>query len=190
MRKLILSMQVSLDGFVDGENGDLSWVQKDDEESWTDLFQMLKSVDLFLLGRVMYPDYRDYWKSTLTNEKASPNHKAYAQLAEKTSHIVFSQTLKDSGWGNTRINSGPVAEEVKKIKQQSGGDIQIVGGAKLASSLINAGLVDEYRIVVNPVMIAKGKSFFHQLTGWSNLHFQSAKTLTSGIVVLRYETRR
>ena len=187
MRKLILSMQVSLDGFIEGENGDMSWLQKENEEQWKDIFDMLETVDLFLLGRVMYPDYRDYWKSTLTNEKASPNHKAYARLAEKTAHIVFSQTLKEAGWENTRIISGPVAEEVKKIKQQPGKDIQIVGGAKLAATLIDAGLVDEYRIVVNPVIISKGKSFFCQLTNRSKLQFQLAKVLKSGVVILKYK---
>jgi dihydrofolate reductase len=181
-------MQVSLDGFIEGENGDMSWIQHDDEELWKDLFVMLESVDPFLLGRVMFPEYRDYWKSALTNEKASSNEKAYASLAEKTPHIVFSQTLQDPGWENTRIIHGQIAEEVKKLKQQPGKSIQIVGGAKFASTLINAGLIDEYRITVNPVIVSKGKSFFNQLTIHSKLQLLHAKTLKSGIAILQYKT--
>jgi dihydrofolate reductase len=166
----------------------MSWFEKDDPEQWQDLFEMWQSVDLFLLGRVMYPDYRDYWKSTLANEKAPPNHKAYARLADKTAHIVFSHSLKDAGWGNTQIISGVVAEEVKKIKEQTGKSIQVVGGAKLAATLINAGLVDEYRISVNPVIVSKGKSFFNQLTVHAKLKLLQAKTLKSGVVILKYKT--
>ena len=118
MRKLILSMQTSLDGFIEGENGAMSWFEKDDPEQWQDLFEMWQSVDLFVLGRVMYPDYRDYWKSTLANEKAPPNHQTMRGLPIKTAHIVF-RSLKDAGWGNTRIISGAVVEEVK-IKEQPG----------------------------------------------------------------------
>jgi dihydrofolate reductase len=83
MRKLILSMQLSLDGFTEGENGDMSWLQKEDPEQWSDLFEMLETVDLFFLGRVMFPDYRNYWKSALTNNNVSANHRRYAQLAAK-----------------------------------------------------------------------------------------------------------
>jgi dihydrofolate reductase len=186
MRKLILSMQISLDGFVEGENGDLSWVQKEDPEQWNDLFDMLQSVDLFLLGRVMFPDYRDYWKSALTSENVSSNHKKYAQLAERTSHIVFSKSLKDSGWSNTCINGDDVIGEVKKLKQQPGKSIQVVGGARLAASLVNAGLIDEYRFVLNPILISKGKSLFHLITNYTKLQLQYTKTLRSGVVILQY----
>src|ERR1700712_417296 len=145
MRKLILSMQVSLDGFIEGENGDVSWIKHDDDEQWESLFEMLDSVDLFLLGRVMYPDYRDYWINALTDPKASKNELEYARLADKTQHIVFSNTIKDSGWHNTEIVSGSAVEEVRKLKEQPGKSIEVVGGAMLATALIDAGLVDEYR---------------------------------------------
>src|SRR5712671_1488632 len=126
MRKLILSMQISLDGFAEGENGDMSWMKTNDEEQWEDIFELLKTVDLFLLGRSMWPDYRDYWKLALTNKSASASERAYAELAEKTPHIIFSRTIQDSGWHNKLINHGPVAEEVKKLKLQPGKNIEIV----------------------------------------------------------------
>jgi dihydrofolate reductase len=188
MRKLILSMQVSLDGFIEGEDGDSSWIQKDDPELWDDLFDMLKSVDLFLLGRVMFPDYRDYWKWALNGDKASADERKYAALAEKTPHIVFSNTLKDPGWANTRIIGGPVAEEVKKLKQEPGKSIQIVGGARLAATLMNTGLVDEYRITLNPCLIGKGKSFFRLAHSKWKLKLQHSVMLKSGTVILKYKT--
>jgi dihydrofolate reductase len=188
MRKLILSLQISLDGFAESEDGYMTWMQKDDNDQWEDLFEMLKSVDLFLLGRVMWPDYRDYWKSAMTSKSVSANERAYALLAEKTPHIVFSRTVQDSGWHNKLINHGPVASEVKRLKLQPGKNIQIVGGPKLANTLIEAGLVDEYRLVVNPYILSKGKSLFHGMTIRSKLRLQEAKTLKSGAVILKYIT--
>src|SRR6186713_1158030 len=159
MRKLILSMQMSLDGFIAGENGDTSWMRTNDPEDWTDLFEMLKTVDLFVLGRVMWPDYSNYWKQALTSSTASPNEVKYARIAEKTPHLVFSKTIKDPEWTNANILSGDVVEEVKKLKQLPGKDIVSFGGAKFARTLIDAGLVDEYRLAVVGAIVTKGKSF-------------------------------
>ena len=136
-------MQVSLDGFIEGENHDISWMKRDDDEQWADLFEMLESVDLFLLDRVMFPEYRGYWKNTLCNAAAKKNELAYAKMAERTPHIVFSQTMKEAGWLNTRVISGSVAEEVLKLKNKPGRDIQVVGGAMLAATLVDANLIDE-----------------------------------------------
>ncbi|WP_158288491.1 dihydrofolate reductase family protein [Mucilaginibacter psychrotolerans] len=165
MRKLILSMNASLDGYIEGKNGDMSWMQPDDDDTWDDLFGMLKdSVDLFLLGRCMWAEYRNYWKRALAEpEKFSYHEVAYAKLAEITPHIVFSKTLKESGWGNTTINNGDLVTEITKLKAAAGKDIQIVGGADFAAALLDSGLVDEIRVLLNPAIVAGGKSFFHQL---------------------------
>jgi dihydrofolate reductase len=187
MRKLILSMQVSLDGFIEGPNGDMSWLHKDDKEQWQDLFEMLQSVDLFLLGRVMFPDYRNYWKQALTNPQASPNEVAYAQLAEKTKHIVFSATMDEPAWENTQIINGDVAEEIAKLKKQPGKDIQVVGGARLAATVIEAGLVDKYRLIINPVIIGSGKSFFRDQRSKHLLELTGTKLLASGVMIARYK---
>jgi dihydrofolate reductase len=188
MRKLILAMQVSLDGFVEAPNGDMSWMQPDDNEQWDNMFAMLlKNVDLFLLGRGMWADYRDYWKKALVDSNFSPNEVKFAKLAERTPHIVFSKTLKDAGWENTTINSGDVVDEVKKIKEQPGKDIYIVGGAKFAATLIDSGLVDEYQLAVSPVILTKGKSFFQQLANRRNIELISTKQLNMGVVILRYK---
>lgn len=183
MRKLILLMRVSLDGFVAGPNDDMSWI-KDDDEQWKDLFEVLQNVDLFLLGGRMYADYKNYWKRALTSVDVTKEERAYAQLAEKTQHIVFSQTITDAGWENTSVENGPIAEAVTKLKNLPGKNIQIVGGAKFAATLIDAGIVDEYRITINPVLLTAGKSFFHQLAVKQELQLIESKQLGSGLVIL------
>ncbi len=183
-------MQVSLDGFIEGPDGDMSWMAKDDQQQWDDLFEMLQSVDLFLLGRVMFPDYKNYWKQALTNPLASSNERAYARLAEKTQHLVFSHTMKNPEWGNTQIIKGPVAAQVAKLKQQPGKDIQVVGGAKLSATLIEAGLIDEYRLIINPAIMGTGKSFFRDQATKQFLELISTKTLPSGVLIVRYKGKR
>lgn len=188
MRKLILSMNASLDGYIEGKGGDMSWMQPDDDDTWGDLFGMLEEhVDLFLLGRGMWAEYRNYWKKALAEpEKFSAHEVAYAKLAEKTPHIVFSKTLKESGWENTTINNGDLVIEIKKLKAATGKDIQIVGGADFAAALLDTGLVDEMRILLNPAIVAGGKSFFHQLKNRHSLELTEVKQLANQIVVLVY----
>jgi dihydrofolate reductase len=189
MRKLVLSMQVSLDGYVEGPNGDMRWMQTDDGEQWDDVFEMLQSVDLMILGRVMFPEYRDYWKHAPTNPKASANEVAYARLAEKTKHIVFSSTMTDPQWSNTQIINGQVAHEIAKIKKQPGKDIYLVGGAKLAATVIEAGLVDEYRLTINPVIIGSGKSFFRDQHSRHVLEPVHTKVQKSGVIMAAYRAK-
>jgi len=181
-------MQMSLDGFVEGANGDMSWMNKNDEEDWNHLFDMLKSVDLLLLGRGMWPDYRKYWQEALSNKgDFTEMEKKYARYAEKTEHIVFSKTLQDAGWGNTKIINGSIPEEVAKLKQKTGKDIQIVGGAQFASTLIDAGLVDEYRLGLHPAILHAGKSLFASLLKNQSLELVSSTQLKCGIVLLHYK---
>ena len=186
MRKLILSMHTSLDGFVTGPNNDMSWMQPDDDEQWADLFDMLSNVDLFLLGSGMWEEYRNYWKKALRDDGFSPNEVKYAKFAEKTPHIVFSSTLKNPGWQNTSIKSESIYRAVSQIKAETGKDIQIVGGAKFAESMIDSGLVDEYRIMVNPVIVGKGKTFFRNLKCRHNLKRGGVKVLQNGVVIITY----
>ena len=125
----------------------------------------------------------------MTSSAASPNEVAYAKLAGKTKHFVFSQTMQDPGWENATVIKGPVAEEVKKIKQSKGKDIQIVGGAKLAATIMEAGLVDEYRLTINPVIVGEGKSFFRDQHSKQFLQLISTKKLPSGVIIARHQLK-
>jgi len=182
-------MQISLDGFVEGPGGDMSWLLKDDNDQWQDLFEMLQTVDLFLLGGGMFPDYRAFWKQALTNPQSSANQLAYAKLADKTKHIVFSRTMKDAGWANTQVVGGPLPDEIAKIKATPGKDIQVVGGAKFAAAIMDTGLVDEYRLRINPTILGGGKSIFRDQHWRYKLELIGAKTLKSGVVIARYRTK-
>jgi dihydrofolate reductase len=190
MKKIILAMSISLDGFIEGKDHDTTWMHQDSPEDWKQLFRMLESVDLLLLGGGMFAEYRDHWKQALTNPKASAGEVQFARWAEKHKHIVFSKTIKDPQWQNTEINNGNVIEEVRKIKSQPGKDIYVVGGAKFASSVLDAGLVDELRMVVNPWILGEGKSLFSGNKKRHAMQLVETKNMDGGLVLLRYSLNK
>jgi dihydrofolate reductase len=195
MRKVIAALQTSVDGFIEGPDGELDWAMTEDEETWRDMFAMLESVDTCILGRVMYPEYEKYWLAVLANPRAplplsdkaaTENEIAYARWADKTPHLVLSKTLEKVAWKTTRIVRD--LEEIRRLKGQSGKDMYVVGGATLVSSLMNAGLIDEVRLVVNPVVLGGGKALFKDVKQRQALKFVGAKPLKSGKVSLTYST--
>ena len=183
-RKVILAMQMSLDGYVEGPNGDMSWLSQGGDEEWHEMFDDLKSVDTMLLGGKMYPGYADYWRSLLTNPGPA-NFVKYAHLADKTPHIVFTQSDFKPDWENTKVAKDPT-EEIARLKKEDGGNIFVWGGANFAANLINLGLIDEYRISLNPTLVGGGKSFSKELNKFKPLKFISAKPLGSGMIILKY----
>jgi dihydrofolate reductase len=196
MRKIIAALQTSMDGFIEGPNGELDWAIAEDEETWRDLFEMLSSVDTCILGRVMYPDYEQYWLAVLANPSgilpltgraATKNEIAYARWADKTPHVVLSRTLETVAWKTAQIVRG--VEEIRKIKQQPGKEMYVVGGATLVSSLMNLGLIDELRLMVNPLILGGGKALFKDVKERHALKFVRAKPLESGKVSLVYSTQ-
>ncbi|RYZ49400.1 MAG: hypothetical protein EOP49_16350 [Sphingobacteriales bacterium] len=186
MRKLILAIHMSVDGFVEGPRKDMSWMQPDDDEQWDGLFNMLSHVDLFLLGRGMWKDYRDHWTRALKEQGFSAREVQYAKLASKTPHIVFSNTVQDAGWENTKVMNGPLAPAIKKLKSLPGKDIQVVGGASFSSAIIDTGLVDEYRLMIEPAILGKGKRLFDQLQHRFELSLIDSRRLSCGVVVTQY----
>ena len=156
MRKVVLAMQVSLDGFTVGPNGEMDWISVDDQV-WEYVNDQLRSVDTFLLGRVTYQQWEYYWPAALTNPSSTKNEIEFSRLADKTQKIVFSRTLKKVDWKNTRLVKENIAEEIAKLKQQPGKNLVLSGGASLASTFMKLGLIDEYRILVNPVVLGSGK---------------------------------
>ena len=190
MRKIIAALVVSLDGLIEGPNGELDWV-----ETWEDPFDLLPQIDTCILGRGMYPGYEQYWSAILANPEgilpftgkvASKGEIDYAHFADKTPHIVLSKTLNEVAWKNTRIVRD--VDEIRKIKQQPGKDMHAVGGAALVSSLMNLGLIDELRLVVQPVVLGKGKPLFKDVKERHVLKLLEAKPMESGLVRLTYST--
>jgi dihydrofolate reductase len=195
-RKIIAALQVSVDGFIEGPNGEMDWAMEEDEDTWKDVFEMLAHVDTFILGRKMYPGYEQYWLAVLTNSSgilpfsgrtATRNEIAYARLADKTPHIVLSKTLDQVAWKTTRIVRD--VEEIRKLKQQPGKDMHVVGGATLVSSLMNLGLIDEIQLLVNPLLLGGGKALFKDVKERHALKLVGAKPLNSGKVSLTYVTQ-
>jgi dihydrofolate reductase len=196
MRKIIAALQVSVDGFIEGPNGELDWAMTEDEETWRDVFEMLAHVDTFILGRAMYPAYEQYWLTVLANpsgvlpfsgKTASKNEIASARFADRTPHIVVSRTLDKVAWKTTRIVRD--VEEIRSMKQQLGKDMQVVGGATLVSSLMNLGLIDELQLLVNPLILGGGKALFEDVKIRHALKLVQAKPLSSGKVRLTYSTQ-
>jgi dihydrofolate reductase len=196
MRKIIAALETSVDGFIEGPNGELDWAMAEDEETWRVLFEMLSSVDTCILGRVMYPNYEQYWLAVLANPSgilplsgraATKNEIAYARWADKTPHVVLSRTLETVAWKTAQIVRG--VEEIRKIKQQPGKEMYVVGGATLVSSLMNLGLIDELRLMVNPLILGGGKALFKDVKERHALKFVRAKPLESGKVSLVYSTQ-
>ena len=183
MRKIILSMNTSVDGIVSDE---LSWMKPDTDQSWNSLFEMLAEVDLLLLGSGMWPGYSDYWKKALEQNGFTPNEIKYAQYAEKTRHVVFSAVLQETGWANTVIERGDLKQYIQQLKSGSGKNIQIVGGGKFATACLNTGLVDEYRIMINPVLLGKGSSLYTHLTTSHELECFKVEPMDNGVITLSY----
>jgi len=195
-RKIIAALEVSVDGFIEGPNGEMDWAMAEDEDSWKNIFEMLSHIDTLILGRRMYPGYEQYWLAVLDNPDgvlpvsgrvASKNEIDYARFADRTPHIVLSKTLDKVSWKTTRIVRD--VEEIRRLKLQSGKDIYAVGGATLVSSLMNLGLIDEIRLLVNPLILGGGKALFKDVKDRQTLKLVQAKPLKSGKVSLIYSTQ-
>src|ERR1700742_1982384 len=133
----------------------------------------------------MYPFYSQYWQSVLHNPDSKPNELKFAKLADKTQHIVFTKGDFKPDWKNTRV-AHDLPAEVTRLKKENGKNIIAWGGANFASSLIELGLVDEFRFELNPTILTEGKSLFHNLQQRKKLTLIDSRTLKSGLIVLRY----
>jgi dihydrofolate reductase len=183
MRKVIYGMVVSLDGFISGPNGELDW-HIPDEELHRHANEQQRSAGVNLYGRRMY-EVMDYWRTAHTDPSLSPHELEFARAWQDTPTVVFSRTL-ESVEGNARLAGPNVAEEVRKLKQESGGDM-VVGGAGLAASLIDLGLVDEYELYIHPVILGAGVPMFARAGDTINLHMLEPLPFASGVTLLRYE---
>jgi dihydrofolate reductase len=134
----------------------------------------------------MYPAFEKYWLAAPTNPSSTKNEIEYARLADKMQKIVFSKTLEKVEWKTTRIVKDHIAEEILRMKQEPGRDMVLLGGAGLASTFMNLGLIDEYHLIVNPLVLGGGKPLFKDVKERHKLKLINAKTFKSGKVVLHY----
>ncbi|MEO6812489.1 MAG: dihydrofolate reductase family protein [Ginsengibacter sp.] len=180
MRKIIVSNLMSLDGFFEGTNKELDWFVVG-EEFFEYARELLNSVDTILFGRVTYQMMASYWPDATDND---------AVITHKMNHltkIVFSKTLKRVDWNNSKLAKEDIVPEVTRMKEEEGNDIVIFGSGTIVSQLSEVGLIDEYRIILNPVLLGNGNPLFRGIHNKINLKLMQVGTLDSGVVILYYE---
>lgn len=179
-RKIILDLAVSLDGFIEGPNGEVDWCIMEPDMKFTDF---LNSIDTILYGRKSY----DLWGQYTPSENDSDTDKEMWSLVHSKEKIVFSKTQKSKDQNVVFINEN-IVDEINKLKSSPGKDIWLYGGANLIKTFINLGLIDEYRLSVHPVVLGAGKPLFQDLKERVNLKLVDTKTFSSGVVQLIYHS--
>ena len=188
MRKLIAAFKTSVDGKIEGAEGYADWV-----EAWSEDYGLTQQIDACVLGGGMYPNYEQYWTTIhkepnalhpMSNKLPTRGEVEWARFAELTPHYVLSRTLTSALWPKTRFLRG--IEDVAALKRQPGKDIYLMGGARITASLIDAGLVDELRLIVYPLIAGEGKALFATMASRHGLELRAARPLPDGRVSLIY----
>lgn len=183
MRKLKLQMQITVDGFVAGPEGQLDWMTWEmDEKLIAFINQLTDSSDTILLGRKMTEGFVNYWEGVKPD---SPEYE-FAQKMVNTPKVVFSRTVKSVNGRNVRVENRPLVEAVNELKGRGGKDIIVYGGASFVSSLIENRLIEELNLFVNPIAIGAGLRIFGKRTPMT---LKASTAYASGIVVNRYEPK-
>jgi dihydrofolate reductase len=182
MRRILFFMLTSLDGYFEAPGHDLSWHHVDDE--FNDFaIEQINGVDTLLFGRVTYEMMASFWPTSY----AIQTDPIVADRMNTLSKIVFSKTLAKAEWQNTRLVKNHFAEEIKDLKQQPGKDLIIFGSSDLAVTFLQAGLLDEIRVLVNPVILGSGKPLFKGIHGRVSLKLLKTRAFRNGNVLLYYQ---
>ena len=188
MRKLIAGMKISVDGEMEGPEGMADWV-----DAWSEDYGLTPQIDTCLLGAGMYPGYERYWTGIqkepqtpawITGKPPTPAEIDWARFVAQTPHYVLSSTLTSALWPGTRFVRG--LDEITALKQQPGKDIYLVGGARTTASLIDAGLVDELRLIAHPLIAGGGKALFATTEHRRGLELRKVQQGQGGRVSLTY----
>jgi dihydrofolate reductase len=186
MVRLKFQMMISVDGFIAWPNGEMDWLTWKEDPAMNDYINALTdTTGTILLGRKMTPGFISHWERTEANP-ADPS-RAFAHKMNERPKVVFTRTLQESPWKNTRLAKGDLEEEIKKLKRESEKDLVLYGGASLAGSVIRTGLIDEYHLFVNPVAAGKGMRIFDTLEKPLQFKLIKAIPFSSGIVIHHYE---
>jgi dihydrofolate reductase len=189
MKKIVVSMHVSLDGFVAGPNGEMDWILAD-EELFDFVSKFTDEADTALYGRVTYEMMNAYWPTAGQSPKASKHSIEHSAWYNRVNKIVLSSSMKGQSLPKTTIISDNLAGEIEKVKQQPGENIIIFGSPRACHSLMQNDLIDDYHLFVNPVLIGKGIPLFKGISEHQGLKFVSAKTFSSGVICLHHTRNR
>jgi dihydrofolate reductase len=181
-------MWVTLDGFIAGPNNEMDWIGAIyDEAMGRYESDLVSTADTLLLGRVTYQSFAGSWPHVPDNPSASEGEKAYARQLNSMRKIVFSRTLKNVEWNNSTLRHEIVPDEIARLKQEPGKDVLIYGSASVVSALTNLRLIDEYQLLVHPVILGGGKPLFTGIEEQVKLKLANTRTHPSGVVVLYYQ---
>jgi len=187
MRRLIVFNHQTLDGYIGDLNGDMSWAHRDASDAEWNAFvaDNARGGGGLIFGRTTYEMMAGFWPTPHAS-------KLFPELAERMnslSKVVFSRTLDKATWANTRLAKGDLASEVRKLKSASGEDMAILGSGSIVSQLAREGLVDEFQVVVNPVVIGRGKTMFEGVEKKLGLELTKTRIFANGNVLLCYQPR-
>ncbi len=186
MRKLKLQVQMTVDGFISGQNGEMDWMSF----NWTDdikkyVEEITEPIDTILLGKNLAMGFIPHWAGVAKDEK-NTEQKAGVKFSQ-THKVVFSKTLTKSEWDKTEVENGDFIKKINDLKNQSGNDMIVYGGGKFVSSLIKENLIDELHLFVNPAILGKGMPIFQEVDTLKKLTLISSKHFDCGIIVLVYK---
>ncbi|MEP7196372.1 MAG: dihydrofolate reductase family protein [Saprospiraceae bacterium] len=183
MRKLKLQVQMTMDGFISGINGEMDWMSLNWSEDINDYVREITlPVDLILLGRVLAEGFIPHWTASFNSSEPEEG----SEIFVTTPKVVFTNTMKESIWENTVLAKNKLEDEINDLKNQAGGDIIAYGGSKFVSSLIKHNLIDEYHLFINPAAIGSGLPIFHNIEKTQSFTLKSSKHFDCGIIVLCY----
>jgi dihydrofolate reductase len=191
MRKVFLSMTMTLDGFFAGPHGELDWMsQTPDQELNNDIVAFFQGIDRGFIGYPTASGMIPYWLNVAKNPSASKDERALAQVVNALHPLILSHQQEKLEWENTELlvvkNDHDLIEAVKQIKQQPGKDLGVPGGIRTAQTFVRLGLIDEYMLTIHPVAIGQGQRIFADRT---NLELVSTKTYSSGVMRVCYRPR-
>lgn len=186
MRKVKLQMQMTINGYVGGPNGENDWMTwNPDDEFLAFIGSHFDSTDTLLLGRKLAEGFIEHWENAAVTNPEHPFAKKIVDIPK----IVFTRTLEESIWNNTTLAKGNLADEIARLKKQEGKDIAVVGGAGFAASLIKEGLIDEFNLIINPTAIASGMTIFNLLDGVRKFTPIESKLYNGGKTVLSFKPK-
>ncbi len=184
-RKIIVFNLISLDGFFAGVDGNIDWHNVDDE--FNDFaVEQTASFGGIIFGKITYKMFEDFWPKAMDDSKMSPEDKKIGHIINDIWKLVFSKNLKDVTWKNSKLYHKIDPKEVKKWKEYDGKDLVIFGSGTIVTQFANLGLIDEYRLLVNPIVLGKGKSFWKDVKETLKLKLLETRRFKNGNVLLTY----
>lgn len=189
MRKLVLAMHTSADGYVAGPNGEFEWINVDDP-IFDYVGKLTDAADTALYGRVTYDMMEGYWPTAGDQPNATAHDKHHSEWYNKVHKVVLSKTLKGTGRNKTTIISENVPEQINALKQEQGKEILMIGSPSAAHSLMQHDLIDEFWLFVNPIALGTGIPLFKNLKQHLALKLESTNVFPSGVVCMHYSLKK